>query len=308
MTGLDAAPFGKRGASRARVALDRLYLGFDHRNEVADPVELVRRYADRADQEVAGFCAAGLAFGRVASVLSSVESLLSAMGPSPAAFVRQFDPGQRHQAIRQLRHRWIGGSDIVALLVVLQHMLETAGSIEQFFLRGYHPAADDIGPALDDFCSRAREVDVAPVYRRRGERRGVWYFFPRPSDGSACKRLNLYLRWMVRHDRIDFGAWSHVAPAHLVVPLDTHVIRVGQCLGLTSYRSPGWPMAREITLALRQLDPHDPVKYDFSLCHIGMQNACGFNQPQGDQRCPLRGVCVPRVDTPRRSPRPSGRR
>ena len=84
MTGLDAAPFGKRGASRARVALDRLYLGFDHRNEVADPVELVRRYADRADQEVAGFCAAGLAFGRVASVLSSVESLLSAMGPSPS--------------------------------------------------------------------------------------------------------------------------------------------------------------------------------------------------------------------------------
>lgn len=302
------APFGKLGVSKTRDALDGVYLDFDHRNEVADPVDLVQRYADPADQEVAGFCAAGLAFGRVASVLSSVGSLLSAMGPSPAGFVRRFDPGQPHRSIRKLRHRWIGGRDLVALLVILRHMLETAGSIEQFFLGGYQPEADDIGPALDDFCRRAREVDVESVYRRSGERRGVGYFFPRPSDGSACKRLNLYLRWMVRDDRVDFGIWSHVDRSKLVVPLDTHVIRVGQCLGLTSYRSPGWAMAKEITLTLRQLDPHDPVKYDFSLCHIGMQNACGFNQPQGDQLCPLRGVCVPRVDTPRRSLRPSGRR
>jgi uncharacterized protein (TIGR02757 family) len=292
----------------ARGALDRLYLEFDQQHDVADPVHLVRRYDDPADQEIAGFCAAGLAFGRVASVLTSVESLLAAMGPSPAAFVRQFDPGRSHRAIRLLRHRWIGGRDLVALLVVLRHIIETAGSIEQFFLSGYQPAAEDIGSALDDFCTRAREVDLGPVYRDRAVRRWVWYFFPRPSDGSACKRLNLYLRWMVRRDRIDFGIWPRVDRSKLVVPLDTHVIRVGQCLRLTSYRSPGWAMAREITQALRRLDPDDPVKYDFSLCHMGMQDACGFNRPQGDQRCPLRGVCVPRDDTSRRSRQPSGPR
>ena len=275
---------------------------------MADPVYLVRRYADPADQEVAGFCAAGLAFGRVASVLRSVEALLSAMGPSPAAFVRQFDPRRSHRAIRILRHRWIGGSDLVALLTVLRHMVDTAGSIERFFLEGYRPDAEDIGSALDRFCARARGVDLRRVYPDAATRQGVWYFFPRPSAGSACKRLNLYLRWMVRRDHIDFGIWSQVDQSKLVVPLDTHVIRVGQCLKLTSYRSPGWPMAREITQTLRRLDPDDPVKYDFSLCHMGMLDACGFNRAQGDQRCPLRGVCVPHADIPRRSRRSSGRR
>ena len=119
-------------------------------------------------------------------------------------------------------------------------MVETAGSIEQFFLSGYQSEAEDIGSALDDFCTRARDVDLGRAYRGGGMRQGVWYFFPRPSDGSACKRLNLYLRWMVRRDHIDFGTWSRIDRSKLVVPLDTHVIRVGQCLKLTSYRSPGW--------------------------------------------------------------------
>ena len=289
-------------------ALDRLYLDFDDREDVPDPVHLVRRYRDPADREIAGFCAAALAFGRVASVLSSVDALLAQMTPSPGAFVRRFDPQRNGRAIRSLGHRWINGRDLVALLWVLRQMVETAGSVEQFFLRGYRAEAEDIGPALDDFCTRARAVDLSHVYEGAERRRGLGYFFPRPSDGSACKRLNLYLRWMVRRDRIDFGVWQHVGPSKLVVPLDTHVIRVGQCLRLTTYRSPGWPMARQITRALRRLDPEDPVKYDFSLCHIGMQASCGFNQPQGDRNCPLRGVCRPRADTRRRSRRPAGRR
>jgi uncharacterized protein (TIGR02757 family) len=98
---------------------------------------------------------------------------------------------------------------------------------------------------------------------------------------------------MVRRDGIDLGVWSRVSPARLIIPLDTHVIRVGRCLRLTSYRSPGWRMASDITATLRRLDPDDPVKYDFSLCHLGMMDACGFNRPQRDTRCPLRGVCRP---------------
>jgi uncharacterized protein (TIGR02757 family) len=140
------------------------------------------------------------------------------------------------------------------------------------------------------------------------KRPGVCYFFPRPSSGSACKRLNLFLRWMVRRDALDLGVWSQVSAAKLVVPLDTHVIRVGQCLGLTRYTSPGWAMARDITASLRRLDPDDPVKYDYSLCHLGMRNACGFNRPQKDEQCPLRGVCRPRGRRRPRSRRPSARR
>ena len=101
---------------------------------------------------------------------------------------------------------------------------------------------------------------------------GVRHFFPRPSAGSACKRLNLFLRWMVRADAHDLGVWTRVPSAKLIVPLDTHVIRVGRGLRLTRYASPGWPMAREITASLRRLDPDDPVKYDFALCHLSMQH------------------------------------
>ena len=143
---------------------------------------------------------------------------------------------------------------------------------------------------------------------RSGQARGVAYFFPRPSKGSACKRLNLFLRWMVRTDAIDLGVWTRVSPSRLVVPLDTHVIRLGRCLRLTHYTSPGWKMAAEITQSLRAIDPQDPVRFDFSLCHVGMMNACGFNRAQRDSQCPLRGACHPVVRTARRSPRPSARR
>jgi uncharacterized protein (TIGR02757 family) len=171
-------------------------------------------------------------------------------------------------------------------------MLQT-GSIEAFFLEGYEPEAEDLSVALESFSTRALETNLRAVYGRKKPRPGVGYFFSRPSCGGACKRLNLFLRWMVRRDAVDFGIWTQIPASKLVVPLDTHVIRLGRCLRLTKYVSPGWKMAADITASLRELDPADPVKYDFSLCHIGMNNTCGFNRRQGDTTCPLRGSCHP---------------
>ncbi len=215
------------------------------------------------------------------------------MGPRPAAFVRSFEPARHRAGIDPLVHRWIRGRDLVALLLVLQRMLRESGSIEQFFVAGDDPGAPDIGPALELFSTRALQTDLRAAYGRMPKRAGVCYFFPRPSGGSACKRLNLFLRWMVRSDAIDLGVWTAVSPARLIIPLDTHVIRLGRCLRLTRYISPGWKMAAEITGSLRKLDHNDPVRYDFSLCHIGMMNACGFGRAQGNRQCPLRGVCRP---------------
>ena len=278
-----------------REPLEGLYGTFDHADSAADPVHIVRRFRARDDREVVGFCAAALAFGRVASVLHSIESLLSAMGPAPARFVRGFDAKRDGPALEPLVHRWIRGRDLIALMLILQRMLRESGSIEGFFVQGDDPAAPDIGPALDSFSTRAMQTDLRAAYgRARGGRQGVCYFFPRPSAGSACKRLNLFLRWMVRRDAIDLGVWTRVPAARLIVPLDTHVIRVGRCLRLTTYVSPGWKMAAEITASLRALDPADPVRYDFSLCHLGMMSACGYGRPQRDAQCPLRGVCRPR--------------
>ena len=306
--------------------LDRLYTEFNYPDSATDPIQIVRRYQRADDREVVAFCAASLAFGRVASVLQSIERLLNIMGGQPAAYVRGFDPVRQKHSFADFVHRWTRGPDLVALLWIIKQMFDRSGSIEGFFMEGYDPAASDLTDALDSLSTRALALDVTAAYGppkgghyvRKGNapavqdgvsgRLGVCYFFPRPSAGSGCKRLNLFMRWMVRRDALDLGVWSRVAPAKLIVPLDTHVIRVGRCLRLTRYTSPGWRMARDITESLRRLDPDDPVKYDFSLCHLGMMNACGFNRAQADGRCPLRGVCRPRARTRRRSARPSARR
>jgi uncharacterized protein (TIGR02757 family) len=274
--------------------LDRLYQDYNREDAALDPVQIVRRYSRPADQEIVGFCAAALAFGRVQSVLNTVNALTAVLGPSPAAWVRRFDPRAPHPELRAMVHRWIRGADIVALLWILRQMLDGHGSIERFFAAGDDPSAVDVGPALDSFSRRALALDLRAAYGRVPKRAGVCYFFPRPSAGSACKRLNLFLRWMVRRDSVDLGVWTSVRPGRLIVPLDTHVIRLGHCLRLTTYASPGWRMAADITASLRAIDPVDPVRFDFSLCHVGMMNACGFGRRQGDAQCPLKGLCRPR--------------
>ncbi len=299
---------GRLPIQQLRPQLDQLYADFNHADSATDPIQIVRRFQRDDDREVVAFIAAALAFGRVSSVLQSIERVLAVMGPGPAAYVRSFDPSRHAPAFAGIVHRWTRAADIVAMLWVLRQMIDRAGSVEGFFLDGYDAGADDIAGALDSFSTRAMALDLKAAYGRVPKRPGVGYFFPRPSAGSGCKRLNLFLRWMVRRDALDLGVWRRVSPAKLIVPLDTHVIRVGRCLRLTTYTSPGWRMARDITASLRKLDPVDPVKYDFSVCHLGMMNACGFSRPQGDSQCPLRGACRPRARTRRPSRRPSVRR
>jgi uncharacterized protein (TIGR02757 family) len=300
-----------------RPALDRLYEGFNYPDSATDPIQVVRRFTRADDREVVGFVAASLAFGHVLSVIQSIERVLAIAGPRPAAYVSAFDPGRARRAFAGVGHRWIRSVDLVALMSLMQQMLARSGSLEGFFLEGYSGASDDVEPALDSFSRRAMALDLTPAYGRVPRQPGVAYFFPRPSAGSGCKRLNLFLRWMVRRDGLDLGVWSRVPPAKLIVPLDTHVIRLGRCLGLTRYTSPGWRMARDITASLRRLDPSDPVKYDFALCHLGMMNACSFSPGAVGRRratpgaaeanCPLHGLCRPRARRPSRSRRPSDR-
>ena len=276
-------------------ALERLYESFNHPDSATDPIQIVRRYLRPDDREVVGFCAASLAFGRVGSVLQSIERLLAPMGEHPAAYLRGFDPRRDARAFAGLGHRWTRAADLVALLWVIKQMIDRAGSIEGFFAETYDQKEADVAVSLDRFAERALALDMTAAYGRRPPPRpGVCYFFPRPSAGSACKRLNLFLRWMVRRDALDLGIWTRVAASKLVVPLDTHVIRVGRCLRLTRYESPGWRMAGDITASLRLLDPLDPVKYDYALCHLGMMDACGFGRKQADAQCPLRGTCRPK--------------
>ena len=222
--------------------------------------------------------------------------------------MRRFDPEAPHPELRAMVHRWTRGVDIVALLWILRQMIERSGSIEGFFLEGYDPVGDRHRRRAGQLLAPGDGARSPAVYGRRvPARAGVCYFFPRPSAGSGCKRLNLFLRWMVRRDEVDLGAWTSISPSKLIVPLDTHVIRLGRCLQLTRYTSPGWRMAAEITASLRAIDPVDPVRFDFSMCHVGMMNACGFGRRQGDAQCPLKGICRPRRRA-RRAAAPRSRR
>lgn len=274
-------------------ALDRLYLAFDRPDAALDPVQIVRRYRQVHDREVVAFIAAGLAFGRVVSVMASVEAVCAVLGEAPATFVRRFDPRRDGALLRRFVHRWTRGRDLAGLLWILRTLLVRHGSLERAFARALDPAAPDVEAALEAFALEARAIDLRSVYGRAPRTPGAHFFFARPSTGSACKRLNLFLRWMTRRDGVDPGGWTRVPTRQLVVPLDTHTIRIGKCLGLTRRASPGWRMAAEITGALRILDPDDPVRYDFSLCHLSMMKACGYGTSAGSRHCLLQGMCRP---------------
>lgn len=285
-----------------KAALDLQYASFDHPESAVDPIQIVRRYDRLDDREIIAFLAAGLAFGRVASVMASVDAVSRVLGPRPAAFVRSFDPARDGAPLRPLVHRWIRGVDLVALLWILRTLLERHGALEDALVAGLAPGAPDLGDAIERFTAEARAIDLAPAYGPTVPAApGAWYFFSRPSTGSACKRFNLFVRWMVRRDAVDPGGWTRIDPSQLIVPLDTHTIRLGRCLRLTRRVSPGWKMAVDITRGLRDLDSADPVRYDFALCHLGMMKACGWQTRQGSSRCPLRDVCRPNA---RRRPVP----
>jgi uncharacterized protein (TIGR02757 family) len=266
--------------SRARADLLRPLLdGFLARSDPRDrlpndPVELVHRYRERSDVEVAGLLCSSLAYGRVDLFKPQLERLLQWMGPSPARFCRRFGPGTELFALDEFVYRFNRGADIACLWAACGEALNEFGGLGQLFEDSLSRAGGDLRGGLQGFVGWLRGRDFGWIVERLGPPRALDHLLPRPEQGGACKRLNLYLRWMVRGpDPIDFGIWS-TSPSRLVVPLDTHIARVAKNLGFTTRRDLSWKTAEEITGSLRLLDPNDPVKYDFALCHHGMSGAC----------------------------------
>jgi uncharacterized protein (TIGR02757 family) len=255
-----------------RRRLEDLYRTYDHRYVTPDPLEHVRAQTCDADREVVGLVSSALAFGTVTQIKRSIAAVLEALGPAPAAAVDALDPREAAARLRGLRHRWIAGRDVACLLYLARQMRAGHGSIEAFFAEGLADGDVDVGPALGSFSARALALDHGGLYRGRSlpSDAGVRYFFPSPARGSACKRLNLYLRWMVRRDGVDLGVWRRPRPAQLVLPLDAHTYAIARRVRLTRYRSAGWAMALDVTRRLRRFDPEDPVKYDFAFHRLGL--------------------------------------
>lgn len=249
-----------------------MYLAYNRREFVhPDPLELLYDYDDPRDQEIVGLLAACLAYGRVTQILASVRRVLGRLD-APRSFLERAQAREITELFGGFRHRFTPGREISALLVGIKRAVETHGSLEALFTLGLGRNHDSILPALAAFVGRLREL--------AGGTGACSSLLSSPADGSACKRLNLYLRWMARRDAVDPGPWQTVSPALLVVPLDTHLFRIAGKMRLTSRRQPNLKTAVEVTRGFARVCPEDPVRYDFSLTRLGINPGVRRAGPQ----------------------------
>ncbi|MFL5439133.1 MAG: TIGR02757 family protein [Myxococcales bacterium] len=284
----------RRWARAARVgpALEQLLAETSVPERVrGDPVELVHRYRDPLDIEIAGLLCAALAYGRVDLFKPRLSRLLDQLGPHPARVARDAEAPELLQRTADFSYRMTGPQDVACLLYGAGRLLREHGSIGAFFAQAYRERGN-LRDALAGLVDELLGADFTPLLGQQGPTRRLKHLLPHPSRGSACKRLNLYLRWMVRGpDGVDFGLWDVPAEA-LVVPLDTHVHRIGRFVGLTSRKDLSWKTAEDVTRRLRQLDAADPVRFDFALSHLGISGQCASRRDaRRCEGCPLKPIC-----------------
>jgi uncharacterized protein (TIGR02757 family) len=285
--------------NKLKLLLDELYSTYDESFLASDPLELVHDFKKAADIEIAALITSSLAYGKVAQIKKSVRAVFHIMENKPYAFTMGFEPRRDKNLFKGFIHRFNDGKDISCLIFMIRQMIEAEGSIEGFFLKGYDEADKNIKNALTSFTERTLKLDSANIYGTKElplpKDAGVRYFFPSPAKGSGCKRLNLFLRWMIRSsdDGLDLGVWKKIPPNKLIIPLDTHIGRIAKLIGLTEINTPSWRMAEEITESLARLDPEDPVKYDFALSRLGILDECPSRVDKLKCRaCPIKGLCV----------------
>ena len=248
--------------------LDYHYKAFDKSSISPDPLQFLHLYKDEKDIEAIGFIASVFAYGNVTQIINTLNKFVRLSNNKPYAFVLDF---KREDLSKEtLVHRFYSKEDISDLFVLISKAYRQFGSLKQLFLKHYDPASVNLKEAISGFSNYFIE-NYKQMTNKKELSIGSRFMFPLPEKGSACKRMNLFLRWMVRKDDLDFGLWKEIPTSRLVIPVDTHVARVSRSLRLTKRKNVSWKMAEEITEKLKKFDPEDPVKYDFAICHIGMR-------------------------------------
>jgi len=269
--------------------LENIYRKYNRTEFIeTDPVRFLYRYSVPEDMEIAGLLAAELAYGRVEQIHKSLTELFKRIGKSPFEFVKNFDSSKKSQ-LKTFKHRFTSGDDISDLLTVIKKVLTKYGSIELFFLQFHKPYDKNLVPAMTKFVEALRSM--CDDTQKDGMSRGVKYLLAGPDGRSACKRLNLYLRWMVRKDKIDVGLWKNLDKAKLLVPVDVHMARLSRILGFYNDGGISLSSVEKITTAFARIRPDDPVRYDFALSRIGIVDKCnGLRRKQCDL-CRLYEFC-----------------
>lgn len=244
-----------------KLKLDGLYCRYNKRSFVhPDPLELLYPYRKIRDREIAGLIASSLAYGRVAQILKSVGNILKILGRSPYDYLMKTDLKDLKLDFAGFKHRFTIGDEIACLLYAAGKMIRDHGSLNDAFLAGYKEEDNDLFPALLKFSKK--------IYILSGG--ACRSLIPSYLGKSAFKRLNLYLRWMIRNDNVDSGGWSGLPLSKLLIPLDTHMHRVSRSLGLTSRKQADMKTVMEITKSFKDFNKDDPVKYDFALTRAGI--------------------------------------
>lgn len=257
-----------------------------------DPVSIVREQNGAEQQEVVGLIASSLAFGNVATIRSKIRDALRRAGHD--LIEAAHDPDALRSNLATWKHRVYKGDDLAGLILGAVHAQRANDGLGTLFAACL-ATERDLQPSLAKFVREIRRHGWGDTWDSDTLSRGARHILPDPSDGGGCKRLLLYLRWMVRpDDGVDLGVWKqHVSPSKLLVPIDTHLHRIAKNVGLTTRSSVTWQTAEEVTRALARLDPDDPVRFDFPLCHMGIVQRCPSRRD--DKRCEgcgVKPVCV----------------
>ncbi len=251
MDRLDLRAWSQREPSKA--ALDDLYRKFNHKRYIQfDPIKFLYGFHNVREIELVALIVASLSFGRVTQIFKAVESLFQIFGHEPLRYVMTLKKRPEKDLLR-FKYRFVSGSDVFDLLASAKNIIQVYGSIGAF---------------AEKNCETHGFLELAGRTIKAFE--GVNYLIPCALKNSACKRLFMFFRWMVRDDNIDLGLWKFINPEELLIPVDTHILRVSRLLGFTSKKSASFGAALEITKHLKQYSKKDPVKYDWALSHLGI--------------------------------------
>jgi len=248
--------------------LEYHYKAFNRTKLEPDPLQFLHLFKYERDIEIVGLIASIFAYGNVKQIENTLKKFIIVFNGKPYTFIKSFSLSNDLKGITKIKHRFYTEDDIAKLFIILNKEIKKQISIKQIFLQGYNISDENVKNGISNFSNHFLNSFIETF----GEAsKGIKFMFPLPEKGSACKRMNLFLRWMVRKDDLDFGLWNEVGTSKLVIPVDTHIARICKSLKLTKRKNVSWQMAEEITQNLKKFDAEDPVKYDFAICHIGIR-------------------------------------
>jgi len=272
-------------------ALDRLYESFSKEYLAGDPVIVPHEFSRNKDIEVTGFIAALFSYGKVSLFLPRIRQIISSLEKSPYDFLVKASETKIDQILelKGFYYRFQKEEDLRLLLKSISLVLKEHGSLENLFMKGFAESDQNVAPAIGLFLKEFHNLAYR-AHKKKSLPGSFKHLLPEPGPG-AMKRVNMFLRWMVRKDQVDFGIWKKIKTSQLLIPLDVHIKRLAGYFGLSHRKSSDLKTSIEITESLKMLDPLDPVKYDFALTRLGM-NFCVSGKSTYCKECPLALNCI----------------